>query len=344
MKQVGILGGSGYTGSELLRLLTTHPDYEVKVVTGDSMAGHMVHELYPSLALAYPNLTYQAMKPEFMDGLDAVFCALPHGVSQTVVPKILNNVGHVIDLGSDFRLRDPQAYVDWYSMEHSCPEYLADSIYGLPELFRDEIRGGKLIAATGCNAAASILSLAPFLKEQVIESTSIVVNLITGVSGAGKPPKDNTTFCAVDENITPYGLLTHRHTPEIEQALSDFSANETKVLFTPHLAPMNRGIIATSYGKVKAPLTTQKAIEVLHDAYRHEPFIYISENPPSTKATLGSNAVHMTARVDERTQTLISIVTLDNLVKGASGMAIQNANIAMEIEETLGLPIAGLYP
>jgi N-acetyl-gamma-glutamyl-phosphate reductase len=334
MKQVGILGGSGYTGAELLRLLTTHPDYEVKVVTGDSMAGQMVHELYPSLALAYPNLTYQAMKPEFMDGLDAVFCALPHGISQTIVPKILDNVGHIIDLGSDFRLKDPQAYVDWYLMEHACPEYLANSIYGLPELFRDEIRGGKLIAATGCNAAASILSLAPFLKEKVIESTSIVINLITGVSGAGKPPKDNTTFCAVDENVTPYGLLTHRHTPEIEQALSDFSAEET----------MNRGIIATSYGKVTDSLTTQKAIEILHDAYGHEPFIYVSENPPSTKATLGSNAVHITARVDERTQTLISIVTLDNLVKGASGMAIQNANIAMEIEETLGLPIAGLYP
>ena len=344
MKQVGILGGSGYTGAELLRLLTTHPDYEVKVVTGDSKAGEMVHELYPSLALAYPNLTYQAMKPEFMDGLDAVFCALPHGISQTIVPKILNNVGHIIDLGSDFRLKDPQAYVDWYSMEHACPEYLANSIYGLPELFRDEIRGGKLIAATGCNAAASILSLAPFLKRKVIESTSIVINLITGVSGAGKPPKDNTTFCAVDENVTPYGLLTHRHTPEIEQALSDFSAEETKVLFTPHLAPMSRGIIATSYGKVTDSLTTQKAIKILHDAYGHEPFIYVSENPPSTKATLGSNAVHITARVDERTQTLISIVTLDNLVKGASGMAIQNANIAMGIEETLGLPIAGLYP
>ena len=344
MKQVGIVGGSGYTGAELLRLLTTHPDYQVKVVTGDSMAGRMVHEIYPSLAMAYPNLTYQSMKPEIVDGLDAVFCALPHGVSQTVVPQILNNVGHVIDLGSDFRLKDPQAYIDWYSMEHACPEYLANSIYGLPELFRDEIIGGKLIAATGCNAAASILSLAPFLKEGIIEATSIVINLITGVSGAGKPPKDNTTFCAVDENVTPYGLLTHRHTPEIEQALSDFSARQTKVLFTPHLAPMNRGIIATSYGKVTDPLTTQKALEVLHETYGHEPFIYVSESPPTTKATLGSNAVHITARVDERTQTLISIVTLDNLVKGASGMAIQNANIAMGIEETLGLPVVGLYP
>jgi N-acetyl-gamma-glutamyl-phosphate reductase len=229
-------------------------------------------------------------------------------------------------------------------MEHICPEHLANSIYGLPELFRDEIRGGKLIAATGCNAAASILSLAPFVKEKIIDNTSIIINLITGVSGAGKPPKDNTTFCAVDENVTPYGLLTHRHTPEIEQALSSVSASETKVLFTPHLAPMNRGIIATSYGKIKSSLTTHKAIEVLHEAYGDEPFIYVSENPPSTKATLGSNTVHITARVDERTQTLISIVALDNLVKGASGMAIQNANIAMGIEETLGLPIAGLYP
>ena len=344
MKQIGIIGASGYTGVELLRLLSDHPDLLVKVVTADTMAGHRVHELYPSLAIAYPDLSYQTMQPDLMDGLDAVFCALPHGVSQTIVPDLLGKVGHVIDLGSDFRLKNPQAYLDWYDMKHICPEHLASSVYGLPELFRDEIKDAHLIAATGCNAAASILSLAPFLKEKVIDSSSIVINLITGVSGAGKPPKDNTTFCAVDENVTPYGLLTHRHTPEIEQALSTYTGTETSVLFTPHLAPLRRGIIATSYANIASPTNTESAIETLKEAYSNEPFIYVSENPPSTKSTLGSNMVHITARVDKRTETLISIVTLDNLVKGASGMAIQNANIAMGLEEKLGLPIAGLYP
>ena len=344
MKNIGIIGASGYTGAELLRLLTNHPKMSVQIATGETMAGKKIADLYPNLASAYPSMKFADLNLEDFSGLDLVFCALPHGLSQKIIPDLMPKIDSIVDLGSDFRLKEKEDYVNWYGMEHECPEYLDNAVYGLPELFRDQIIESELIAATGCNAAASIFALAPMLDSGLIKPDEIIINLITGVSGAGRPPKDNTTYCAVDENVVPYGLLTHRHTPEIEQALRESTGQEAKVLFTPHLAPMNRGIIATCYGNLNKECTTEEALEQLDTFYKDEPFIVVDERPPSTKSTLGSNTVHLSARVDNRTNTLISIATLDNLVKGASGMAIQNANLAMGLEETLGLPIAGLYP
>ncbi|HJM28850.1 MAG: N-acetyl-gamma-glutamyl-phosphate reductase [Acidimicrobiales bacterium] len=344
MKNIGIVGASGFTGAELLRLLTNHPEINVEVATGETMAGTRICDLYPSLASAYPTMAFRELNLEELKGLDVIFCALPHGLSQKIIPNLIGKSQIIVDLGSDFRLKNPQDYIEWYGLEHSCPEYLKQAVYGLPELFRKNIEEAQLIAATGCNAAASIFALAPMIHSGLIEANGVVINLITGVSGAGRPPKDNTTFCAVDENIVPYGLLTHRHTPEIEQALYEFTGKETSVLFTPHLAPMNRGIIATCYGKLMSETTTEDALDQLATFYKDEPFVVVDERPPSTKSTLGSNTVHLTARVDQRTKTLISIATLDNLVKGASGMAIQNANLALGFNETTGLPITGLYP
>jgi len=344
MKRIGIIGASGYTGAELLRLIAGHPKFELKVATGETQAGTAIRDLYPSLSAPYPTANFDSYTPEIVDGLDLVFCALPHGVSQSVIPDIHENVGHVIDLGADYRLVDPTLYSEWYGMEHTSPELLDSFVYGLPELFRDDIKGASLIAATGCNAAAAIFALAPFVDSQVIESEAIVVDLITGVSGAGRPPKENTTFCAVDGNITPYNLLTHRHTPEIEQALTTYSGKPSSVLFTPHLAPMNRGIIATCYSRTRVEISTEEALQRLHKFYENESFFIVDERPPSTKSTSGANTVHLTVRVDERTGMLMVISALDNLVKGASGMAIQNANLALGLEETIGLPTIGLYP
>ena len=343
---VGIVGASGYTGAELLRLLAGHGDLELRVATGDSQAGNRIADLYPSLALAYGDRTYDAYTPEAMDGLDVVFCALPHGVSMDVVPDLLGKVGRVIDLGSDFRLDDADLYPRWYGAEHRCPELLSRSVYGLPELFRDDIGPADLIAATGCNAATAILTLAPLLSAGLIQPDGLVVNLITGVSGAGRPPKPNTTFCTVDENVTAYGLLTHRHTPEIEQALRSKTGLDVSVVFTPHLVPMNRGILASCYGRPTAggAVTTADALAAMSDYYRDEPFIVIDERSPETKAVAGSNAVHLTARVDERTGLVMGIGVLDNLMKGASGMAVQCANIALGLPETTGLPTVGVYP
>ncbi len=344
MKNIGIIGASGYTGAELLRLVAEHPEFNLQIATGETQAGTAIRDLYPSLSTAYPNANFDSLSPEIVDGLDLVFCALPHGVSQNVIPDICGKVGHIVDLGSDFRLKDPSLYKEWYGTEHACPELLNDFVYGLPELFRNEIEGAPLIAATGCNAAAAIFALAPFVQSQTIENDAIIVDLITGVSGAGRPPKEHTTFCAVSGNITPYGLLTHRHTPEIEQTLTTFGGDTTSVLFTPHLAPIDRGIIATCYGRTKSEISTEQALNQLNQFYKDDPFFVVDERPPSTKSTLGANTVHLTARVDERTGMLVSISVLDNLVKGASGMAIQNANLALGLPEALGIPSLGLYP
>ncbi len=342
--RVGIVGASGYTGAELLRLLASHPGLEVVVATGDSKAGTPIADLYPSLAAAYRGRSYDAYDPELLDGLDLVFCGLPHGVSQTVVPQFRGRVGHIVDLGSDFRLHDPDLYPTWYGAAHECPELLEEFVYGLPELFREQLAGAELIAATGCNAATAVFALAPMLAAGLVEGDGLVVNLVTGVSGAGRPPKEHTTFCTVDEDVTPYGLLTHRHTPEIEQALNDRTGVAASVLFTPHLAPMNRGIIATCYGRPARPTNTAEALDALAEFYADEPFMVVSERPPSTKATLGSNTVHLTARVDPRTGLVMTIAALDNLMKGASGMAVQNANLALDLPETTGLPLVAVYP
>lgn len=343
----GVVGASGYTGAELLRLLASHPGFELAVATGDSQAGRRISELYPSLALAYRDRRFDSYDPDVLDGLDVVFCGLPHGVSMSVVPDFIGRVGHVVDLGSDFRLHDAALYPQWYGADHTCPRLLPEAVYGLPELFRSKISGARLIAATGCNAATAILTLAPFLAGGLIEPDGLIVDLITGVSGAGRPPKENTTFCAVDEDVTAYGLLTHRHTPEIEQALGEVSGRQPSVLFTPHLVPMNRGILATCYGRptsAATSFTSADAVQMMREFYRDEPFLFISERSPSTKATLGSNAVHLTARVDPRTGMVIAIGALDNLMKGASGMAIQCANLAVGLPEETGLGVIGLYP
>ncbi len=345
--RIGIVGASGYTGAELLRLLAGHPSFEVVVATGDSQAGQPIADLYPSLALAYGDRRYDPYDPAALDGLDVVFCGLPHGVSMDVVPEFKGTVGHIVDLGSDFRLHDAGLYPDWYGAAHTCPELLDEAVYGLPELFRDKIAGAELIAATGCNAATAVLTLAPLLAAGLIEPSGLVVDLITGVSGAGRPPKPHTTFCTVDEDVTAYGLLTHRHTPEIEQALDERTGAGTSVIFTPHLVPMNRGILATCYARPTESgvgIDSAAAQAAMADFYRDEPFVVVHDRSPSTKATLGSNAVHLTARVDPRTGWVVGIGALDNLMKGASGMAIQCANLAVGLPETTGLAVAGMYP
>jgi N-acetyl-gamma-glutamyl-phosphate reductase len=343
-RRIGVIGASGYTGAELLRLLVGHPELELVVATGDTQAGNRVADLYPSLAAAYGQRRYDSFTPDAVDGLDLVFLALPHGSSQDVVAAIRGRVGHIVDLGSDFRLRDPDLYPQWYGDHHRHPALLDEFVYGLPELFRDDLRGAELIAATGCNVATAVFALAPLLGAGLIEGDGLIVDLVTGVSGAGRPPKANTTFCTVDEDVTAYGLLTHRHTPEMEQALTQFADRPASVLFTPHLAPMNRGILATCYARPSGSVTTADVLGCLADAYADEPFFVVDERSPSTKATLGSNAVHLTGRADPRTGLVMAIGALDNLVKGASGMAVQCANLALDLPETMGLPIVGVYP
>lgn len=344
--RVGIIGASGFTGAELLRLVVDHPDFEVVVATGDTQAGTAVADLYPSLAGAYPTLTFTPYAEGLADqlGLDLVFCGLPHGTSQQIVPGLLDGTRVVVDLGADFRLNDSSLYPTWYGLEHTIPELLRESVYGLPELFRAELATAKLIAAPGCYVTAATLALAPLLAAGLIETTGIVVDAASGVSGSGRAAKATNAFNTVDENFVAYGMLTHRHTPEIEQNLTHVSGKDVQVLFTPHLAPMNRGILATCYARPTQAVTTESLREVLHAAYDAEPFVVVRHEPPSTKATLGSQSVHVTAYADPRTGWVLAMAALDNLTKGASGGALQSANIALGLDETSGLPVAGLYP
>lgn len=343
---VGIIGASGFTGAELLRLCAQHPDLDVRVATGDSQAGQRVGDLYPSLAAGYPDLVLDKYDPDACDGLDVVFLGLPHGASQQVVPDVEGRVGRIVDLAADFRLRDPELYPRWYGEAHTHPDLLGTFAYGLPELFRDDVARATRVAAPGCYVTTAVLALAPLLRAELVEPTGIVVDAASGASGAGRPPKPGTTFCTVDENLTAYGLLDHRHTPEIEQALTDVAGTGVQLIFTPHLAPMNRGILATCYARPRpgAEVTTAQLAELLRAAWADEPFVTVVDGSPSTKSTLGSNSVHVTALADERTGWVVALAALDNLVKGASGQAVQCANLMLGLPEGTGLPVVGTYP
>ena len=338
MARIGIVGASGYAGAELLRLCCAHPHLEVAWATADTQAGVPVSALYPNLAAAVGELVFAEYDPVLADGLDLVFLALPHGASATLVPELSKRAGAVVDLAADFRLRDPAAYERWYGAAHPAPASLADFAYGLPELFRPDLAGATAVAVPGCYPTAAALALAPLVRAGAIETTGVIVDAASGVSGAGRPPKPATTFCTVDEDFRAYGLLDHRHTPEIEQATG------ASVLFTPHLAPMNRGILATCYARPTGSTSTGEVLGVLSDAYRGERFVVVGDEPPSTKATAGSNAAHLSARADPRTGWVVVLCALDNLGKGAAGQAVQCANLALGLEEGAGLSVAGVFP
>ncbi len=341
--RAGIFGASGYTGAELLRLLAGHADIDVVIATADTNAGQRVSDLYPALAARYPDLTFSHVDPADLSDhpLDVVFLGLPHEASMALAPELVGKVGCVVDLSAAFRLKDASAYPRWYGFEHAERALLAEAVYGLPERTRVELPGARLVATPGCYVTAATLALAPLLDAGLIHREGVIVDAASGVSGAGRAPKSTTSFCTVDEDFVAYGLLDHRHTPEIEQNLG------AEVLFTPHLAPMNRGILATCYARPAdggEVLSTDALLGVLDKAYGDEPFVVVTPGSPSTKATLGSNSAHVSARYDQRTGYVLALCAIDNLTKGASGGALQSANVALGLEETAGLSAVGLTP
>ena len=339
MVKVGIIGASGYTGAELLRLCAQHPSVEVVAATGDSQAGTLASHLYPSLAAAYPNLVFEEFTVDRFTGLDVVFLGIPHEAALEIAPQLVGKVGCVIDLSAAYRLKDSSLYPTWYGFDHTQPELLAQDVYGLPELYRSQLPGAQLIATPGCYVTAASLALTPLVRAGLVQSQGVIVDAASGVSGAGRALKHGSLFSTVDEDFTAYGLLDHRHTPEIEQVTG------AQVLFTPHLAPMNRGILATCYARPQgdAP-TTASLLASLATFYKNEPFIVVRPQVPSTKATLGTNTVHITARYDERTGYVMVLAALDNIAKGASGGAVQSMNVALGLPEVSGLSTVGVYP
>ena len=336
--RVGILGASGYTGAELLRLCAQHPSFDVVMATGDTQAGVRAASLYPSLAARYPDLVFSEFDPASASGLDVVFLGLPHEASLSLAPQLVGQVGVVVDLSAAYRLQDASLYPEWYGFTHDQPELLSKAVYGLPERHRSALVGASLVATRGCHVTAATIALAPLVDAGCIERTGVVVNSITGISGAGRGLKHTSLFCTANEDVNAYGLLHHRHTPEIEQEVG------AQVLFTPHLAPMNRGILSTCYARPAADVSTASLMQVLRDAYAGEPFVVVTDESPSTKATLGSNSAHVTVRFDERTGTVLALCAIDNLAKGASGGAVQAANVAVGLPETAGLSSVGVYP
>jgi N-acetyl-gamma-glutamyl-phosphate reductase len=339
MVKVGIIGASGYTGAELLRLCAQHPEVEIVAATGDSQAGTLASHLYPSVAAAYPNLVFEEFSVERFTGLDVVFLGIPHEAALEIAPQLTGKVGCIIDLSAAYRLKDASLYPTWYGFTHTQPELLAKAVYGLPELYRSELVGASLIATPGCYVTDASLALTPLVRSGIVQQTGVIVDAASGVSGAGRALKHTSLFSTVDEDFTAYGLLDHRHTPEIEQVTG------AQVLFTPHLAPMNRGILATCYARpAGAAPTTASLLASLATFYKDEPFIVVRPQIPSTKATLGTNCVHITARYDERTGYVMVLAALDNIAKGASGGAVQSMNVALGLAENLGLNSVGVYP
>jgi N-acetyl-gamma-glutamyl-phosphate reductase len=336
MIRTAILGASGFVGGELLRLCAGHPQLSPVRLSGESAAGSALDAVHPHLALAFPGMTIERVSTDLLDDVDLVFAALPHGRSQQIAPDILRRGIPFVDLGADFRLRDPADYEHWYKEKHQAPELLSEFVYGIPELHRATIAESRAVAAAGCYPTAAILALKPLIG--LIDPETIVVDAASGVSGAGRALKEETAFASVEGNFSAYGLLGHRHTAEMEAELGG------QILFTPHLAPMNRGILATCYAKAAGPMDADAPLEALKAAYAGEPFVHVSERAPSTKWTTGSNAIFLTARYDARTGRVLAIAALDNLAKGAAGQMIQCANLMLGLDETAGLSKAGIWP
>ncbi|BAN02393.1 N-acetyl-gamma-glutamyl-phosphate reductase [Ilumatobacter coccineus] len=336
--RTAIVGASGYTGAELLRLVANHPNIELVAATGDSMAGRRVGDLYPSLHTAYPDLVFTEFDADALSGLDLVFLGLPHAASMELAPQIVGEVGCVVDLSAAYRLSDASHYPTFYGFEHTQPELLAEAVFGLPELHRDLLTGARLVATPGCHVTAATLALRPLVEAGLVENTGVIVNNVTGITGAGRTPTETNVFTNIDSNVVAYGLLHHRHTPEIEQEVG------AQVLFTPHLVPMSRGILATCYATPAADCSAERLVGAMRTFYDGEPFVSVLDGPPATKSVLGSNAAHVWATLDERTGRVITMCSIDNLTKGASGGALQAANVALGLDETAGLTMVGVAP
>jgi len=347
MTRVAVLGASGYAGGELVRLLHEHPGFEVSFLGGKGSAGQTLGQSHPHLiGLPAAELTLQEMDPaSIAAAADLVFSALPNGSSATLAPQILEAGARVVDLAGDFRL-DADAYPDWYGFEHPAPAWLGKAVYGLPELFADRIAGATLIANPGCFATAAILGCVPVLAAGLADPGVIRVDGKTGVSGAGRTAVESTSFGATEDSIRPYRFPRHQHTPEMELGVARATGLSVTALFVPHLVPAVRGVVTTCYLSAAPGTTTEGLTDCLAAAYAAEPFVRVV-NPGGmvdAKRTRGTNVIELQAVADPRTGTAVVVGAVDNLVKGAAGQAIQNANLSVGLPAATGLPTTAVYP
>ncbi len=343
--KASIIGASGYAGEELIRLLHGHPNVEIAHLTSERHTGERISTLYSHLLNIY-NKELESMEDvrRIAEGSDVLFIALPHGHAMKIAKSVSDLPLRIIDLGADYRFADTSVYEAWYHVDHIDPD--ADRAYGLAELYRDQVRSAHIIGNAGCYTTASILALAPLVKARLVQMDSILVDAVSGVSGAGRTPKESTHFPEFYDSFTAYGAVSHRHTPEIEQALSNVGGAAVTINFTPHLAPISRGILATCYAKMNEGVTPEQIDATFAEMYADEFFIRLLGRGayPATKYVRGTNFCDIAWHIDPRTQRVIVFSAIDNLVKGAAGQAIQNMNIAFGLDERAGLDLVPMYP
>jgi N-acetyl-gamma-glutamyl-phosphate reductase len=340
VSRVAIVGAAGYAGVELTRLVLGHPSFELTAVTSGQDAGSRVSDVYPMLAgcdLVYTEPDAEAI----IRSADVAFLAVPHTAAMAIAPALLGAGLLVVDASADFRLRDPEVYAAWYGVRHSAPELIGDAVYGLPELWRAQLPGARLVACPGCYPTATLLAAAPAIQAGIVISDRVIVDAKSGVSGAGRAAGPGTHFVAVNESVTAYKVASHRHTPEIAQGLGDLGLAHPRVTFAPHLVPMTRGLLSTVYLEVEPGTGTDEVLAVYRARYSGEPFVTVhdADRMPATSEVRGSNRAHIGLVVDEASGTLVVTCAIDNLVKGTSGQAIQCANIVLGIDETAGLDL-----
>ena len=346
MIQVGIIGATGYAGVEIVRLLQQHKDAEVVWYGSRSYIDKKYADVFANMFEIVDEKCLDDNIEELADKVDVIFTATPQGLCSSLVNEEILNKVKIIDLSADFRIKDVATYEKWYKIEHKSPEFIDEAVYGLCEINREKTKKARLIANPGCYTTCSILSIYPMVKEGLIDPKSIIIDAKSGTSGAGRGAKVPNLFCEVNENIKAYGVGTHRHTPEIEEQLGYAAGEEVLINFTPHLVPMQRGILVTAYANLKKEVTYEEVKAVYDKYYKKEQFIRVLENetPPETRWVEGSNYVDVSFKIDERTGRIIMMGALDNLIKGAAGQAVQNMNIIFGLPENEGLQQVPMFP
>lgn len=346
MVRVGIIGSTGYAGAEIVRLLLQHRDVEIKWYGSRSYIDKRYYEVFQNMFQLVDDKCLDDNMEELADMADVIFTATPQGLCASLVNESILNKVKIIDLSADFRIKDVAVYEKWYGIEHKSPQFIKEAVYGLPEINREMVKTARLIANPGCYPTCSFLSIYPLAKEGIIDMKSIIIDAKSGTSGAGRGAKVNNLYCEVNENIKAYGVLTHRHTPEIEEQLSYASGKEAEVIFTPHLVPMNRGILVTAYANLAKSVTYNEVKAIYDTYYNNERFVRVLDKDvcPETRWVEGSNYVDVNFKIDERTNRVVIMGAMDNLVKGAAGQAVQNMNLMFGFDETEGLLGVPLFP
>jgi N-acetyl-gamma-glutamyl-phosphate reductase len=343
MIEVGIVGGTGYTGAELLRLLARHPDARVKLLTSRQEAGRRADEFFPQLRGLVGDLAFSEPDPAALATCQAVFFATPHGTAMQLAPKLLERGVKVLDLSADFRLKDPRTFKQWYRLDHACPQLLDEAVYGLPEVNRDALRAARLVAVPGCYPTAVQLGFLPLVENQFAVTSSLIADCKSGVSGAGRELKATSLFAEAAESLKAYGVDGHRHLPEIEQGLSAAAGDSVSLTFVPHLVPMNRGIFATLYADLERDVDVQRLYEM---RYSDEPFVDVLPPgaQPETRSVRGANHCRIAVHRPGGGRRVIILAVIDNLVKGAAGQAVQCFNLMSGLDEAAGLDATALWP